>query len=232
MATLRQLASVGNGYDMGGTGVEKGGGGLPSGFTRQPDGTIYPYDPAPGHLGSPPGVDWNSGWQGGDESSLIGGSPTVPTPTAPQPPAWQHPMEAFGPNVSQNAPRLFQDPTTGNWTLSEHGNFRNVPTDQLTNAQGYVSQFWSQNPNGFIQPGAPGYQPGQAMSNEQYGQPANWQSLWTNAGLQPGTMNPLAPAGGGDTGMNGGTLAELSNPERVNQLSASSYGDNNPFLVR
>lgn len=225
MQRAYELASTGegNGYDMGGNGVE---GYYPELGSQQPiqgpGGLTVTDQVTPGTPNMDP---FNPGWtlppQPGDN--------TLPA-NQPLTPAWQHPQGAFAPNASQNAPRLFQDPTSGAWTLSEHGNFRPLTGEEVGQAQGYVNQFWQQNPTGFIQPGAPGYAPGQAMSNEQYGQPANWQSLWTNAGQQVPGMSSLT-GGGGDSSM-GGTLAELSNPERVNQLSASSYGSDNPFLVR
>jgi len=218
MATLRDLAQPG--YGLGGGNVERAYSGMDDAFPVDQGGQVVdqlpPYNPV--------------------MDPTKGGATPPAAPIAPG--GWQMPGMAFAPGASQNAPRLFQDPTTGAWTLSEHGNFRGVPTDQVSNAQGYVSSFWSDPniQNGFIQPGHTNYDPTQAMSNEQYGQPSNWQSLWTNAGLTPPTQSatptPLIGSAQPSNPM-GGTLAELSNPERVNQLSASSYGDfSNPSLVR
>ncbi len=173
--------------------------------------------PNPNYVPPPPG------WYGpnGSAKDLLAGGQQQASP-------WQHPQAAFAPGASQNAPRLFQDPTTGGWTLSEHGNFRSLSPDEATSAQGYVGDFWNQNPTGFIQPGAANYDPTQAMSNEQYGQPSNWQSLWQNAGQQvpgmpmdagAGGQNPMLP----NTPYDSGTLADL--------VSQSSYGPN-PLLVQ
>lgn len=151
--------------------------------------------------------------------------PAVPAMKTEQSP-WAMPSAAFAPGASQNAPRLFQDPSTGGWTLSEHGHFRSDPDLQANIGahQQRVTDYWNQYPTGFIQPGQTNYDPAQALSNEGYGQPANWQSLWTNAGQQvpgmtPSLMGTAQP----------GTLAELSNPERVAAMSQSSYS---PLLVR
>jgi hypothetical protein len=210
MATLRELASLGgNGYDMGA------------------GGTVEGYTP-----NLPTAIPDPSGLTVVDQ--LPTGTPNMdPTKGGAMAPAWQMPQGAFAPGASQNAPRLFQDPATGAWTLSEHGQFRTDPDLQANIAahQQRVTDYWNKYQNGFIQPGQENYDPRQALSNEQYGQPSNWQSLWTNAGQQVPGMSAPTMGGGGDSSM-GGTLSELSNPERVNQLSASSYGDNNPFLVR
>lgn len=113
-------------------------------------------------------------------------APTNSVPT-PQPVEasgpFQNPQAASAAGASVYAPRIVTE--GGNTFLTEHGNRRQLQGQEVTDAQGYVTDFWSKYPTGF-QPDAGG---GQTAT----GAPVGAQ---TNAGYQRTGWAFNSPTGG------------------------------------
>ena len=88
------------------------------------------------------------GGQGVDPRSFNPEQQTQPVPPPSTP--WQNPAASTGANTSRHAPRIVDE--NGQSYLTEHGNRRLLQPNELTGAQGYVTDFWGRNPTGF-QPG-------------------------------------------------------------------------------
>ncbi len=107
-----------------------------------------------------------------------------PAQAAPDPSAgWIHPSGAFAPGAEPNAPRLINQ--GGQWILTEHGNQRVLQPNEIPMAQGYVSDFWQQFPNGQVW--------GSGHANDPY-----TGNIPFPAGVTPDPALMKPPMGGGE----------------------------------
>lgn len=171
-----------------------------------------------GHLGNPGGMTGVQQTIAGSPEGLKYGRQTagqsIPDewkdiPTAFQSPSssvadWAPPAAASGADTSRYAPRLTQQ--GDRWSLTEHGNVRPLQPNEVSDAQRYVTDFWTQFPTGFQDP---------SHTN------ADYQQTYTTYGpgaQETGTAPYTPQAYAGDVGLTTGFNRErIGNPDDRNE---------------